>query len=82
MSGFNMEAYTQTLEKAEADAVKYKDSRVVIWWPRTGHFGHYFLNAHVLSEDPDSTGVLVASVDHTGIITESRWVKQQMGVAA
>lgn len=82
MSQFNLGAYTQTLEKAEADAVKYKDARVVVWWPRTKAFGHYFLNVHVLSEDPDTTGVLVASVDHLGIITESRWVKEKMGVVA
>ena len=78
----NLGAYAQVLEQAEAEAAKYKSARVVVYRPDSDEFRHFYLHVHTMNENPDFHELIVASVDHEGIITESRWVKQQMGVAA
>ena len=78
----NLGAYAQVLEQAEADAVKYKSARVVVYRPDSDEFRHFYLHVHTMNENPGFQELIVASVDHEGIITESRWVKQQMGVVA
>ena len=87
MSQFNLGAYAKTLEQAEAKAVMYKASRVVIYWTAMDYFKHYFMSVHIQSEDFDSSAKIAAYIDHEGIITESRWVREQReklidGVAA
>lgn len=78
----NLAAYTRALEQAEAEAVMYKASRVVIYWPALDSFKHYFMSVHIKNEKFDTVAKIASYVDHNGIITESRWVKEQMGVAS
>lgn len=77
----NLASYTQALERAEAEAVLYKASRVVVYWPALDQFNHYFMSVHIQSESQDSSAKIAAYVDHEGIITESRWIKEQLGLA-
>lgn len=75
---FNLAGYTKAIEEAESSAVHYKSARVIVYRPEANAFGHYFLNVHTLNESPDWQELIVASVDHHGIITESKWVKEQI----
>jgi hypothetical protein len=77
----NFASYTHALGMAEKDAVHYQHSRVVVWWPQLNKFGNYSLAVHTLCADADATSIIVASVDHTGMITESRWMKLQISEA-
>jgi hypothetical protein len=77
----NLGEYTEVLTKAEAEAVRFKDSRVVVYWPAMDSFSQYFMSVHVQSEGFDSRAKIAAYVDHEGIITESRWIKEQLGLA-
>lgn len=75
----NLGAYVKALESAEAGAVRYKASRVVIYWPALDSFKHYFMSVHIKNEDFNATGKIAAYVDHEGIITESKWILEQLG---
>lgn len=75
----NLASYTEALKGAEERAAKLGVASVIKYWEYDGTFTD--LNFGI--DWMDTTGCrIVASVDHEGIITESRWVKQQMGVAA
>lgn len=76
----NLGEYTKVLTEAEAEAVMYQSARVVIYRPSTDEFRHFYLNVHTKHEKPDFHEMIVASVDHQGIITESNWVKEQLGL--
>ena len=79
MINLNLVAYTDALKRAEERSAKLGTASVIKYWDHDGSFSD--LNFGI--DWMDMTGCrIVASVDHTGIITESRWVKQQMGVAA
>ena len=77
----NIHAYTEALTQAEAEAVRYKDSRVVVYWPALDRFSQYFMSVHIRSESFDSSAKIAAYVDHMGIISESLWIKEQLGLA-
>ncbi len=43
----NLGEYTEVLTKAEAEAVRFKDSRVVVYWPAMDQFSQYFMSVHL-----------------------------------
>jgi hypothetical protein len=77
----NLGEYTKVLTEAEAEAVMYQAARVVIYRPHSDQFRHFNLTVHTKHENPDFHDLLVASVDHQGIITESNWIKEQLGLS-
>jgi len=76
----NLGAYTEALTEAEAEAVMYQSARVVIYRPGSDEFRHFNLTVHTKHEKPDFHEMIVASIDHHGIITESNWIKEQLGL--
>ena len=76
----NLGEYTKVLTEAEDEAVMYSHARVVIYRPGSDEFRHFNLYVHTKHEKPDFHEMIVASVDHQGIITESRWIKEQLGL--
>ena len=77
----NLGEYTKVLTQAEDEAVMYSHARVVIYRPGSDEFRHFNLTVHTKHEKPDFHEMIVASVDHQGIITESRWIKEQLGLS-
>jgi hypothetical protein len=75
---FNLADYTKQLEMAEKFAVHLGQSRVVRYWRRLNEFSELSLSLHTELEDGESEQMIVATVDHHGIITESKWVKDQI----
>ena len=76
----NLASYTEALTKAESEAVLHQSARVVVYRPDSDEFRHFYLDVHTMNESPDFHELIVASVNHHGIITESRWVKEQLGL--
>jgi hypothetical protein len=73
-----------TYQDALADAINYatiiKKAVLVVYFPRIDSYGPYGLDRFV--QDGNDNGYqIAASVDHHGIITESKWVKEQLGLA-
>ena len=78
---FNQKMYNEALTEAEKRAVTFKEAYVVRYWTEIDEFMALSLeNATIAGGWEVST--IAATVSHEGAITESRWVKEQMGVAA
>lgn len=78
MSQFNQKMYNEALTEAEKRAVAQKEAYVVRYWSEIDEFMPISLeNATIVGGWDVST--IAATVNHEGIITESRWVKPQMG---
>jgi hypothetical protein len=77
----NLASYTQALEQAERISVEIEQAMVVIYWDYNTQFTSALLTSYTESCVGFPGCTLAASVDHEGIITESRWVKEQLGLA-
>jgi hypothetical protein len=75
---FNLADYTKQLEIAESVAAHFCQARVVRYWRSLNEFSELSLSLHTELESDGSDAVIAASVDHHGIITESKWVKEQI----
>ena len=81
----NFELYNQVSAEAEKNAEKFRVAYLVLHWPFTGAMQEIQLESYTRMVDKlENDGHrIVASVDHTGIITESKWVRDMVaGVAA
>lgn len=74
----NLANYTKALEIAEADAVAFKKAMVVVYRSESDEFVRFNLDVHTKYEHPGFHEMIVASIDHEGIITESAWMKIQL----
>ena len=74
----NLGAYAKVLEESGAEAVEYKSARVVVYRPYSDEFRHFYLNVHTMNESPDFHELIVASIEHNGIVTESDWIKAKL----
>lgn len=74
-------SYTQALEQAERISVEIEQAMAVIYWDYKTAFTAALLTSYTESCAGFPGCTLAASVDHHGIITESRWVKEQLGLA-
>jgi hypothetical protein len=72
---FNLKSYTEALANAEDRAATLGTASVIKYW-------EMFDTCTDLRIDMDWMDMdgcrIVASVDHLGIITESKWVKEQI----
>ena len=75
---FNLADYTKQLEIAESVATHFGQARVVRYWRSLNEFSEVSLSLHTELEGDGSNVVIAASVDQNGIITESKWVKEQI----
>lgn len=83
MSQFNQQVYEKALEEAKSYAKRFSEPMFIIRFNFSGKIETIF--SDVLADSFEHIGELstiIASVSKRGKVTESRWVKQQMGVAA
>ena len=77
----NLGAYTEALTGAEQSATTQGCAYTVQYWPTLNQFSAFAFDSYTEFNRPDSDhAFIVASVDHHGIITESRWIKEQLGL--
>ncbi len=80
----NLKSYTEALTQAESLASVLGEAYVVKHWEHGNDYSAISLRLHtkLFNGEPHGSKV-VASVDHTGIITESKWVRDMVaGVVA
>jgi hypothetical protein len=76
-------SYTEALIDAEKCAELYGRAYMVLFYQLSKEYGVYSMSVVTECAKPGDTTLIVASVDHTGIITESKWVRDMVaGVAA
>lgn len=73
----NLASYTEALKSAESESVVSKLSQVIVC-RESGEFRRFHLSVHTRYESPDFRDLIVASVDHEGNITESKWIQEQI----
>jgi hypothetical protein len=76
----NLGAYTEALTGAEQWSSTLGQAYVVVYYSLQDSFIYINLETFTNLATPDDYGRIVASVDHQGIITESNWVKEQLGL--
>ncbi len=76
----NLGAYTEALEQAERISVEIEQAMAVIYWDYKTGFTAALLTSYTQACAGFSGATLAASVDHHGIITESNWIKEQLGL--
>ena len=76
----NLASYTEALTGAEQWSSTLGLAYVVLYYKIQDSFMYINLETFTSLATPDDYGRIVASVNHHGIITESRWVKEQLGL--
>ena len=76
---FNLADYTKAITEAERKATKYGVAYVVVHYKLINECQEIQLIGYVeIAGNFDTNTLIVASVDHHGIVTESKWVKEQI----
>jgi len=74
----NLREYTDALARAEERAATLQVGSVIKYWEPIDQCADLRLDQDWMT---DMTGCrILATVDHQGIITESRWIKEQLGL--